>query len=39
MGRSSIDTMGEEMADLSLEVHRLKKTAIPMPRDGVGTSG
>ena len=27
------------VADLSLEVHRLKKTAIPMPRDGVGTSG
>ena len=28
----------ELVADLSLEVHRLKKTAIPMPRDGVGTS-
>ena len=27
------------MSDLSLEVYRLKKTAIPMPRDGVGTSG
>ena len=27
------------VADLSLEVHRLKKTAIPMPRDGVDTSG
>lgn len=27
------------VAELSLEVYRLKKTAIPMPRDGVGTSG
>jgi transposase len=26
------------VADLSLEVYRLKKTAIPMPQDGVGTS-
>ena len=27
------------VADLSLEAYRLKKTAIPMPADGVGTSG
>jgi transposase len=27
------------VADLSLEVYRLKKTAIPMPLDGAGTSG
>ena len=27
------------VADLSLEVYRLKKTAIPMPQDGAGTSG
>ena len=27
------------VAELSLEVYRLKKTAIPMPTDGVGTSG
>ncbi len=27
------------VAELSLEAYRLKKTAIPMPQDGVGTSG
>ena len=27
------------VAELSLEVYRLKKTAIPMPQNGVGTSG
>ena len=27
------------VAELSLEVYRLKKTVIPMPQDGVGTSG
>ena len=27
------------VADLSLEVCRLKKTAIPMPHDAIGTSG
>ena len=27
------------VAELSLEGHRLKKTAIPMPQDGVGTNG
>lgn len=27
------------VADLSLQVHRLKKTAIPMPDDAVGTRG
>ena len=27
------------VAELSFEVYRLKKTAIPMPQNGVGTSG
>ena len=27
------------VAELSLEVYRLKKTALPMPQNGVGTSG
>ena len=27
------------VGDLSLEVYRLKKTAIPMPHDASGTSG
>ena len=27
------------VAELSLEVYRLKKTAIPTPQNGVGTSG
>ena len=27
------------VAELSLEAYRLKKSAIPMPQDGVGTSG
>ena len=27
------------VAELSLEVYQLKKTAIPMPQNGVGTSG
>jgi transposase len=27
------------VAELSLEVYRLKKTAIPMPHTGVGTNG
>ena len=27
------------VAELSLEVYRLKKTAIPMPQGDVGTSG
>ena len=27
------------VADLSLQAYRLKKTAIPMPRDATGTSG
>ena len=27
------------VAELSLEVYRLKKTVIPMPQNGVGTSG
>ena len=37
--RRENDELKQLVADLSLEVHRLKKTAIPMPRDGVGTSG
>ena len=37
--RRENDELKHLVADLSLEVHRLKKTAIPMPRDGVGTSG
>ena len=31
--------LGQLIAELSLAVYRLKKTAIPMPQDGVGTSG
>jgi transposase len=31
--------LGQLVAELSLAVYRLKKTAIPMPLDGVGTSG
>ena len=27
------------VAELSLEAYRLKKTVIPMPRDGVGIAG
>ena len=27
------------VAELCLEVYRLKKTAVPMPQNGVGTSG
>ena len=37
--RRENDELKQLVADLSLEVYRLKKTAIPMPRDGVGTSG
>ena len=33
------DEFKQLVAELSLEVYRLKKTAIPMPQDGVGTSG
>jgi len=33
------DEIKQLVAELSLEVYRLKKTAIPMPQDGVGTSG
>ena len=32
------DEFKQLVAELSLEVYRLKKTAIPMPQDGVGTS-
>ena len=37
--RRENDELKQLVADLSLEVYRLKKTAIPMARDGVGTSG
>ena len=37
--RRENDELKQLVANLSLEVYRLKKTAIPMPRDGVGTSG
>ena len=33
------DELKQLVAELSLEVYGLKKTAIPMPQDGVGTSG
>ena len=33
------DELKQLVAELSLEVYRLKKTAIPMPQDGVGTNG
>ena len=37
--RRENDELKQLVADLSPEVYRLKKKAIPMPRDGVGTSG
>ena len=37
--RRENEELKQLVADLSLEVYRLKKTAIPMPQDGVGTSG
>ena len=37
--RRENDELKQLVADLSLEVYRLKKKAISMPRDGVGTSG
>ena len=33
------DELKQLVAELSLEVYGLKKTAIPTPQDGVGTSG
>ena len=33
------DELKQLVAELSLEVYGLKKTSIPMPQDGVGTSG
>ena len=33
------DELKQLVAELSLEVYGLKKTAIPMPAYGVGTSG
>ena len=37
--RRENEDLKQLVADLSLEVYRLKKAAIPMPQDGVGTSG
>ena len=37
--RGENEELKQLVADLSLEVYRLKKTAIPMLQDGVGTSG
>ena len=37
--RRENNELKQVVADLSLEAYRLKKTAIPMPADGVGTSG
>ena len=37
--RRENEELKQLVADLSLEVYRLKKTAIPMLQDGVGTSG
>jgi transposase len=34
-----IQELKELVAELSLQVHRLKKTSLPMPHDGVSTSG
>ncbi len=33
------DELKQLVAELSLQVHRLKKTAIPMPRDGARING
>ena len=33
------DELKQLVAELSLQVHRLKKTAIPMPQGAVGTNG
>ncbi len=33
------DELKQLVGELSLEAHRLKKTAIPVPADGVGISG
>ena len=33
------DELKQLVAELSLEAYRLKKTAIPMPQNGVGISG
>ena len=37
--RRENEELRQLVADLSLEVYRLKKTAIPIPTDGVGTRG
>ena len=37
--RRENEDLKQLVADLSLEVYRLKKTAIQMPQDGGGTSG
>ncbi len=37
--RRENEELKQLVGDLSLEVYRLKKTAIPMPHDGIGTKG
>ena len=37
--RRENEELKQLVGDLSLEVYRLKKTAIPMPHDGTGTKG
>ena len=37
--RRENDELKQLVAELSLDVYRLKKTAIPMPQDATGTSG
>ena len=37
--RRENEELKQLVADLSLEDYRLKTTAIPMPQDGVGSSG
>ena len=37
--RRENDELKQLVAELSLEAHRLKKTAIPMPGDGASTNG
>ncbi len=36
--RRETEELKQLVGDLSLEVYRLKKTAIPMPHDATGTS-
>jgi|TARA_B100001971_G_scaffold188769_1_gene190332 transposase len=37
--RRENDELKQLVAELSLQVHRLKKTAIPMPRDAARING